>query len=301
MLGRIYKLEELSSPSVAELDRLKTVFFVSISPLEGHGPHLPLGVDYFDGNYFAETTAQLLHSKRPDLDIVICPGIPLGAQVYKQPGSIRTDPRALYKVAYGWGESLAFWGFRYIFILSGHGSPRHIVALESACLKVSRKFNIQMHNLSGALAIRFLRGEFVERISDSLAKPLAPDEKELLKGDIHGGWWETSMMLLLRPDLVGDFKSLGTIKRGEKDPKIKPGYVGSPSPASREFAEASLRVMTEEGIGIVERVLEGKNKRSDTVSELYKFYFLRPHSTYRIVIIAMSIIILILLGLLILK
>jgi creatinine amidohydrolase len=301
MPGRIYKLEELSSPAVAALDRQKTAFFISISPLEGHGPHLPLGVDYFDGNYFAETTAQRLLSKRPDFDIVICPGIPLGAQVYRQPGSIRTDPHALYQVVDGLGESLAFWGFRYIFILSGHGSPRHIVALESACLKISRKFKIQMHNLSGALAIRFLKGEFVERISNSLAKPLTPDEKELLKGDIHGGWWETSMMLLLRPDLVRDFKGLGTIKRDEKDPKIKRGYFGSPSLASREFAEASLRVMTEEGIGIVERVLDSKNKRSDTVSVLYKFYFFRPYSTYRIVIIAMSIIILILLGLLILR
>jgi creatinine amidohydrolase len=301
MPGRIYKLEELSSPTVSELDRQKAIFFIPISPLEGHGPHLPVGVDYFDANYFSESTAQLLHARRPDFDIVICPGIPLGAQVYRQPGSIRTDPRALYKVAYGLGESLAYWGFRYIFILSGHGSPRHIVALESACLKVSRKFNIQMHNLSGALAIRFLRGEFIERISDSLAKPLTPDEKELLKGDIHGGWWETSMMLLLRPDLVGDFKGLGTIKRGEKDPKIKRGYFGSPSPASREFAEASLRVMTEEGIGIVERVLKGKNKRSDTVSVLYKFYFLRPYSTYRILIMGMSIIILVLLGLLLLR
>ncbi|HBZ00014.1 MAG TPA: hypothetical protein DEO84_01710 [candidate division Zixibacteria bacterium] len=298
MLGRIYKLEELSAPVVAGLDRQKTVFFISISPLEGHGPHLPLGVDYFDANYFTETTAQFLHSKRPDFDIVICPGIPLGAQVYRQPGSIRTDPHALYKVAYGLGESLAHWGFRYIFILSGHGSPRHIVALESACLKVSRKFKIQMHNLSGALAIRFLSGEFVERISNSLAKPLTPDEKELFKGDIHGGWWETSMMLLLRPDLVGDFKNLGTIKRGEKDPKIRRGYFGSPSLANREFAEASLRVMIDEGIGIVERVLNGKNKRSDTVSILHKYYFLRPYSTYRIVIVAMFIAILILLGLL---
>jgi hypothetical protein len=158
-----------------------------------------------------------------------------------------------------------------------------------------------MHNLSGALAIRFLRGEFVERISTSLSKPLTPDEKELLKGDIHGGWWETSMMLLLRPDLVGDFKYLTTIKRGEKDPKIKRGYFGSPALASREFAEASLKVMTEEGLGIIERILDGKGKKSDTVSELYKIYPLRPYSISHGIIILMTIIILVLLAFLLFR
>jgi creatinine amidohydrolase len=301
MPGRIYKFEELSSPAVAEFDRQKTAFFIPISPLEGHGPHLPIGVDYFDAIHFAQITAQLLNNRRPDFDIVILPGIPLGAQVYRQPGSIRTESRALYKVALGLGESLASWGFRYIFILSGHGSPRHIVALESACVRISRKYKIQMHNLSGALAVRFLRGEFVERISALLSRPLTSDEKELLKNDIHGGWWETSMMLLLRPDLVGEFKNLGTIRRGEKDPRLRKGYFGSPAPASREFAEASLKIMTDEGIEIVKRILNGKTNRSDTVSLLYKIYPLRPYSSVRILVTIMAIIILALLGIILFK
>ncbi len=301
MSGHIYKLEELSAPAVGNLDRNKTAFFVPISPLEGHGPHLPVGLDFFDANYFAQTMGSILLAKQADFDAVILPGIPLGAQVYRQPGSIRTEPQALYKVTYGIGESLASWGFRYIFLLSGHGSPRHIVALESASMKISRKYGVQMHSLSGALAIRFLRGEFVERISEMMPTPLTLDEKELLKGDIHGGWWETSMMLLLRPDLVGDYKSLKTINRGEKDPKIRRGYFGSPALASREFAEASLKVMTEEVSEIIARVIAGRNKREDTVSVLYKIPALRPYSTLKITLWAMAFIILALLAIIILR
>jgi creatinine amidohydrolase len=301
MSGHIYKLEELSAPAVGNLDRNKTAFFVPISPLEGHGPHLPVGLDFFDANYFAQTMGSILLAKQADFDVVLLPGIPLGAQVYRQPGSIRTEPQALYKVTYGIGESLASWGFRYIFLLSGHGSPRHIVALESASLKISRKYGVQMHSLSGALAIRFLRGEFVERISEMMPTPLTLDEKELLKGDIHGGWWETSMMLFLRPDLVGEYKSLNTINRGEKDPKIRRGYFGSPALASREFAEASLKVMTEEVSEIMARVIAGKNIREDTVSVLYKIPTLRPYSTLKITLWAMALIILAQLAIIILR
>jgi len=299
MPGSILRLEELSSPNVAELDRQKTAFFIPISPLEGHGPHLPLGVDYFDARFFAEKTAEMLLSGRPDFDAVIVPAVPLGTQVYKQPGSLRTENRVLFKVVVGLGESLALWGFRYIFVLSGHGSPKQIVTLESACIKVSRRRKIEMHDLFGALAVRFLSGQFAERISANMPKPLSPQELELLKGDIHGGWWETSMMLLLHPDLVGRYSDLPTVKRS--DIKSKRGYFGSPALASREFAEASLGVLSEEASGIIKRILDGHGERSDTVSILYKIPLLRPYSAIGVIIIIMTIIILTELAIIILR
>lgn len=299
MPGRILRLEELSSPNVAELDRQKTAFFISVSPLEGHGPHLPLGVDLFDAKYFSEKMAELLIAKRPDFDAVLVPAVPLGTQVYRVPGSLRTENRALYKVVAGLGESLALWGFRYIFVLSGHGSPKNIVTLESACIRTSRKYGIEMHDLFGALAVRFLRGQFAELISGRMPKPLTEQEKELLKSDIHGGWWETSMMLLLHPELVGKYKDLASVKRGDK--KNGPGYFGSPSMASREFALASLEVMSEEASAIIGRILAGQNKRSDTVSILYGIPMLRPYSIIRLVVAFMAIVILVELAIIIFR
>ncbi len=299
MPGRILKLEELSSPDVAELDRQKTAFFISVSPLEGHGPHLPLGVDFFDARFFSEKMAELLIAKRPEFDAVLVPAVPLGTQVYRVPGSLRTENRALYKIVAGLGESLALWGFRYIFVLSGHGSPKHIVTLETACIRTSRKYGIEMHDLFGALAVRFLRGQFTELISARMPKPLSEQERELLKSDIHGGWWETSMMLLLHPDLVGAYKDLPSVKRGGK--KNGSGYYGSPSMASREFAEASLQVMSEEASSIIGRILDGQNKRSETVSVLYRIPILRPYSIIRLVIAVMAIVILVELAIIILR
>lgn len=275
MAGRLLKIEELSSTALADLDKEKTAIFIPISPIEGHGPHLPLGVDFFNAEFFAEKAARISLEKRPDFDAVVCRGIPLGTQLYKQPGSLRIDGGTLYKIMTGVGASLAIWGYRYIFVLSGHGSPRDMVALESACRKVSRKFKIRMHNLSGTIAVRFLSGEFTDRISSNLSRPLTDEERGLLQKDTHGGWWETSMMLYLKSELVDErYRSLPDTEKGRDNPK--PGYYGSPSRASVEFARASVDVMAEEAGKVITRCLDGEDVTTDTTSPFYRVVFLRP-------------------------
>ena len=275
MAGRLLKIEELSSTALADLDKEKTAFFIPISPIEGHGSHLPLGVDFFNAEFFAGKAARISLQKRPDFDAVVCRGIPLGTQLYRQPGSLRIDGATLYKIMVSIGSSLAVWGYKYIFVLSGHGSPKDIVALEAACRKVSRKFGIRMHNLSGAMAVRFLAGAFTERISADLSRPLTEEEKSLLKKDTHGGWWETSMMLYLKPELVDQqYRVLPDAEKGTANPE--PGYYGSPSKASIEFAEVSVRVMVEEAGKVIARCLDGDDVTAETTSPLYRIIFLRP-------------------------
>ncbi|UCC80707.1 MAG: creatininase family protein [Candidatus Zixiibacteriota bacterium] len=259
------------------MDKDKTAVFLPVSPIEGHGPHLPLGVDYFDALFFADKAAELTVQKRPDFDALLYPGIPVGIQLYKQPGSLRVEGGVLYDMIVGLGTSLALWGFKYIFILSGHGSPKDIVALESACVKVSKKRKIQMHNISGSLAIRFLKGEFIEKISNRLSEPLKEREKELLRKDIHGGWWETSMMLKLKPDLVGDgYKSLQDNEKERGSSGTFPGYFGSPAMASAEFAEASVEVLIDEVGSVIEKCLSGKDVSRETISPIYNMLILKP-------------------------
>ena len=293
MPGKLLKYEEMSSPQFSNLIREKTAFFIPISPLEGHGPHLPLGVDFFNAIHFADSIAKITVEKFPDFDAVVVPGIPLGTGVYRQPGSLRIGAIPLYELVRGIGESLASFGFRYIFLLSGHGSPKHIVAMEAACLKVSRKRGIHMHNLSGALAIRFLKGEFIDRISANLPRPLNESERGLFKSDIHGGWWETSMMLLLRPELVDEnYKNLPSVERGPKTRSSDSGYFGTPSRAYKEFAEASLGVMAEEASLAVERIISGKAGLTETISHLYRMIPLRPYfrrNLYAILLILITL------------
>jgi creatinine amidohydrolase len=278
MPGRILKYEELSSPEFAALDKNKTVVFLPVSPLEGHGPHLPVGVDYFDAIYFAESLAKEIINRNPEFDAIHYPALPFGTQVYHQDGSIRIKPTTMFELIKGIGESLASNGFKYVFLLSGHGSPKDIVAIETACIKVSKKAKIQMHNLSGALAVRFLKGEFNEKISELMDKPLTETEKNQLSKDIHGGWWETSMMLLLKPELVNSsYKTLPDNQKNPGSKTDKPGYYGSPSKGSAEFAEISLKVLSEEVLQTAEQCINGQDISEKSTSSLYKIKLLRPN------------------------
>jgi hypothetical protein len=44
---KMIKFEELNWKELDALDREKTIFFLPISPMEEHGPHLSLGTDLF--------------------------------------------------------------------------------------------------------------------------------------------------------------------------------------------------------------------------------------------------------------
>lgn len=51
---------ELCLPEILELDREKTVFLISVSPIEVHGPHLPVGTDVFIAEELMGLTLKLL-------------------------------------------------------------------------------------------------------------------------------------------------------------------------------------------------------------------------------------------------
>jgi len=67
----VYRLEEMSSPALDKLDRASTVVLLTVSPLEEHGPHLPVGVDAFAARHFAETIAERLVTARPGWSAIL--------------------------------------------------------------------------------------------------------------------------------------------------------------------------------------------------------------------------------------
>ena len=46
-VGRVLRLEKLTFVEIDRLDRKKSIFFLTMGNLEQHGPHLPVGADYF--------------------------------------------------------------------------------------------------------------------------------------------------------------------------------------------------------------------------------------------------------------
>jgi creatinine amidohydrolase len=262
----VLRLEELSTQSLDRLDRSRTVVILTVSPLEEHGPHLPLGVDAFVGRHLAESVADHIVSSRPGWSVVLAPTLHLGTFTFNGVGTIRVRQRVVRDAVVDYGRSLARWGFRYVLVANGHGGPGHLVALEEAADLVSRRHSITMASLTGRLAWQFLRGGFLERIEQALGRPLSEAERRAFAEDAHGGLWETSVMLWLRPDLVDPgFRDLPPARyplRRRLVPNYPlrdggPGYVGHPALADPHFARAARTVLMGATVELVDGLLDG--------------------------------------------
>lgn len=280
----VHRLEEMSSPALDALDRARTVIVLPVSPLETHGPHLPVGVDAIAARHFAERVGERLVARRPGWSVVLAPTLHLGSFTFDAVGTVRVRQRVVRDALVDYGESLARSGFRWILISNGHGGPSHLTALEEAAAIVSRRHGITMASFTGRLAWRFLRGRYADKIEAALGRPLTEDELQAFAEDAHGGWWETSMMLLLRPDLVDESYRTLPPARYSLAARLVPnyplknggqGYVGHPARADRAFAEATSEVLLAETLDLVEGILDGRIRPADHHSPFFAIPFFR--------------------------
>jgi creatinine amidohydrolase len=264
--GAVLRLEEMSTPALAALDRGRTVVILTVSPLETHGPHLPVGVDAFTARHLAETLAERLVTDRPGWSVVLAPTLYLGSFTFETIGTVTVRQRAVRDVVVDYGTALARAGFRYILVSSGHAGPGHLVALEEAAARVSRRHGVAMTSFSGHLAWEFLHGRYLDRVQAALGRPLSDEERRALADDAHGGFWETSMILGLRPDLVDPAYRTLPPARYSLARRLRPnyalkgggrGYVGHPALADPAFARATTEVLVDEAMSLVRDVLDG--------------------------------------------
>ncbi|HXH84201.1 MAG TPA: creatininase family protein, partial [Candidatus Tectomicrobia bacterium] len=274
----------MSSPALDALDRARTAVVLSVSPLEEHGPHLPVGVDAFAARHFAEAMAERLVAARPGWTVVLAPTLHLGSFTFDAAGTIRVRQRVVRDALVDYGASLARAGFRYLLVANGHAGPGHLTALEEAAAIVSRRHRVAMASFTGHLAWAFLRGRYVDRIEAALGRPLTAAERAAFAEDAHGGWWETSLMLLLRPDLVdGAYRSLPPARYGWAARAVPNyplrnggrGYVGHPALADPALARATIEVLLAEAMTIVDGVLDGRLRPSDRHSPFFRVPFFR--------------------------
>jgi len=269
----------MSTPALDALERARTVVVLTVSPLEAHGPHLPVGVDAFAARHFAETIAERLVSARPGWSVVLAPTLHLGSFTFETVGTIAVRQRVVRDALVDYGGALARSGFRFILVANGHAGPGHLNALDEAAAIVSRRHGVTMASFTGHLAWQFLRGRYVSAIEGELGRQLSAEEHAAFAEDAHGGWWETSLMLLLRPDLVHDsFRTLPPARYSLAQ-RVVPnyplknggqGYVGHPALADPAFGKATTEVLMTEAMAIVDGLLDGRLTPSDRRSPFFQ-------------------------------
>jgi len=257
----------MSTPALDALDRARTVVVLTVSPLEEHGPHLPIGVDAIAARHFAEALSERLTAARPGWTALLAPTLHLGSFTFDAVGTVKVRQRVVRDAVVDYGRSLARAGFRYILVANGHGGPGHLTALEEASAIVTRRHRVMMASVSGHLAWQFLRGRYTDKIAAALGRPLTDDERQAFGDDAHGGWWETSLMLMIRPDLVDpSYRTLPPARYSLRDRAIPnyplrnggQGYVGHPALADPAFAKAASEVLMADAMELVEGLLDGR-------------------------------------------
>lgn len=273
-------------PALDALDRERTLVVLTASPLEEHGPHLPLGVDAFTARHFAHEVAARLVAARPGWSAVLAPTLYLGSFTLDGVGTVSIRQRVVRDALVDYGRSLARARFRYILVANGHAGPTHLAALDEASTIVSREAGVTMASLSGHLSWEFRSGRFLDRVERSLGRALTAEERQAFAEDAHGGWWETSMMLMLRPDLVDDaYRDLppATYSLPRRFVPNYPlrnggqGYVGHPAMGDPAFARATTDVLASAAMDLVDGLIAGTVRPSQHRSPFFAIPFFRTN------------------------
>lgn len=233
---KITKLATLNWKQIDELDRDKTILFLPISPLEEHGPHLPVGTDILISIDTVMEAIKILTKKKPEINYVLLPAIPLGHCDFVNdfPGSFSVDRKVIRDIVYSIGSSLASHGFKFLVICTYHMAIMHLKGIYTAMKKIQQKYNMKICEPWAP----YYHSNKVEKREPKLGFDTSKE--------IHAGFRETSLMKYQYPYLVDDsYKKLQSIYRDPFSPRafgksfkqlgLKDGYIGSPAKADADY------------------------------------------------------------------
>src|SRR6478735_5385993 len=235
--------EELTSAQLA--DRLAVdpdcVALIPVGATEQHGPHLPTGTDTIIATALAEVAAGEV--------AVVLPPLPFGASFFhgtQMAGTVAFTGEQTAATAGLVAEACVDSGFRRLLFVNGHVG--NAVALWIACDRFRRDFpDLRV----GVVQWWDLTPDIARRATEDAA-------------DWHANAAETSIMLVLRPELVDTDKmrdaddpdrTEGTVFRYAVQHVSTNGVTGYPSRASksmglelwRDVVPAATRLFSEKG------------------------------------------------------
>ena len=251
-------LYDLTSPQVSELDR-STVVVIPFGSVEQHSLHLPLGTDSIIG----EAIAHRLEQELPE-QVLLLPMTWLGCSRHHMDfaGSLTAEIETFIDVGEQLVSSMAEHGFRNFILLNSHGGNTNKVSL------MAEKLRYKLGPAVKVVAVTYwhLISEEIQTIRET---PIG--------GMGHSGELETSVMLVVRPELVRkdliDPDGLESASKFEgrdlfvsgKVAVAKPfkemtrhGGIGDPRKASREKGEKILSVIVEKLSEVVNEIQAGK-------------------------------------------
>jgi creatinine amidohydrolase len=212
------ELEKLTWPEVrAEIERGRDTIVVAFGAVEQHGHHLPLGTDAFFGDELSRALAERLNGFHAPTVRVGCSRHHLAF-----PGTMSIEEPTFHALV---GDIVRGWsrhGFRRIVLLPTHGGN---FAPLGAALE-------RLEPLEGVKVVAVSDLGLLVQATLGLGQELAVPAEE---GGLHGGEWETSMMLELRPELV-------------KMDRAEAGYTGDMEIGVERFLGEGAHAISDNGV-----------------------------------------------------
>ncbi|MBE0342370.1 creatininase family protein [Paenibacillus sp. 28ISP30-2] len=176
-------LPRLTSKQVKALPKEKALVILPVGAVEQHGPHLPVYTDTLIGE---ATLTQTLERVRPDKEIWLLPPVSYGKSNAHigLPGTISLSAGTLHAIMLDIAESLKASGFRKLLLFNTHGGNVDLLNT------VSREIRIRT-----GMMVFYLSPSSLNVAEDLLS----PEELEY---GIHGGDYETSLVMSIKPDWV---------------------------------------------------------------------------------------------------
>jgi creatinine amidohydrolase len=202
-----FKWEEITSPQFSKAVAIAGgVCVIPMGVIEKHGPHLPLGTDMFEARETAFRAAQKEYA-------IVFPPYFMG-QIFEarhQAGTLAYSNDLLWKMLEETCNELSRNGLKKIILKNGHGGNSSFLQYFCQSQLASRKDYI---------VVLFREGN--DQVN-------GPEIKSLKKAKVdgHAGEEETSMMSVIRPDLVDQeaIKSQSGLNQNRLD-KMPFGYTG---------------------------------------------------------------------------
>lgn len=176
------KYEELTAPNfVKAVKQAEGVCLLPFGIMEKHGPHLPLGTDLYEARQVATLASEREYC-------VVFPPYYFGQinEARNQPGTIAYSHEVIWKLLQETCDELSRNGFKKIIIVNGHGGNNDL--LNYFCMS-------QLHSPKDYVLMVYKPNE-----DSVIMQQIARLKKTNYDG--HAGEEETSMIRVIRPDLV---------------------------------------------------------------------------------------------------
>jgi creatinine amidohydrolase len=173
--GKALVLQEMSWVDVKDYLKTNDMVIIPLGATEQHGPHLPLGTDYYESFGISKQISK-------KTGVVVAQVLMVGYSIYHSgfPGTLSLKPETMEQVLFETVEVLLKYGFKRFMFLNYHGGNNIVQD------KVIHRINHFTKGIAVAIGI----GNSIQ----------TEEEEEFF--DWHSGKSETSIMLYIRPDLV---------------------------------------------------------------------------------------------------